>query len=48
MLLCLDILQNVELNTSKLLLAELVALREQLVRWLVDYIVEPGAVYSII
>jgi len=48
MLLCLVILQNIELNTSELLLAELVALQKQLARWLVDYIVKPGVEYSII
>ena len=42
------ILQNIELNTSELLLAELVALQKQLARWLVDYIVKPGVEYSII
>jgi len=48
MFLCLVILQNAELSTSELLLAELVALQKQLARWLVDYVVEPGVKYSII
>ena len=48
MFLCLVILQNAELSTSELLLAELVALQKQLVRWLVDYVVKPEVEYSII
>ena len=38
MLLCLVILQNAELSTSELIYGDLVALQEQLARWLVDYV----------
>ena len=39
---------HAELSTSELLYGELVALQEQLARWLVDYVVKPGAEYNIL
>ena len=42
------IFQNNDLSTGELLIGELVALQEELVGWLVDYVVKPGSEYSII
>ena len=48
MFLYLVVLQNIKLRTYELLLSELVALEDQLAKWLMDYVVKLRAKYNTI